>query len=96
MDAQAVVRFGVRAADDARMRNTLRVFEWLLKVGTPNGPSWRRYNHDGYGEHADGSAFDGTGIGRPWPLLTGERAHYELAAGRDQEARRLMRAMELF
>ena len=26
--------------------------------------------------------FDGTGIGRPWPLLAGERAHYELAAGR--------------
>ena len=22
------------------------------------------------------------GVGRPWPLLTGERAHYEIAAGR--------------
>src|SRR5208337_4029521 len=31
----------------------------------------------------DGSAFDGTGVGRSWPILTGERAHYELAAGRD-------------
>ena len=37
------------------------------------GPCWHRYNGDGYGEHDDGSAFDGTGRGRPWPLLTGER-----------------------
>ena len=58
----------------------------LLKVDTPVGPAWRRYNGDGYGEHEDGSPFDGTGIGRAWPLLTGERAHYELAAGRREEA----------
>jgi len=38
---------------------------------------------DGYGEHADGHVYDGTGIGRGWPLLTGERGHYELAAGND-------------
>ena len=96
IDALALVRFGLRAADDPRMINTVRVIDSLLKIETPHGPCWRRYNRDGYGEHADGSAFDGTGIGRPWPLLTGERAHYELAAGRDEEARRLMRAMEAF
>jgi glucoamylase len=50
-------------------------------VETPHGPAWRRYNGDGYGEHDDGSPFDGTGVGRAWPLLTGERGHYELAAG---------------
>jgi len=55
----------------------------LLKVDTPYGPCWRRYYDDGYGEHDDGSAFDGTGRGRPWPLLTGERGHYEIACGRD-------------
>ena len=27
--------------------------------------------------------FDGTGIGRGWPLLTGERGHYEIEAGND-------------
>jgi glucoamylase len=66
-----------------------------LKVDTPSGPAWRRYNGDGYGEKADGSPFDpGTrGIGRAWPLLTGERAHYELAAGRRDEAIRLLQAM---
>ena len=58
------------------------------------GPYWYRYNDDGYGEHQDGAPFDGYGIGRLWPLLTGERAHYELAAGRPQEARRLLAAME--
>ena len=31
----------------------------------------------------DGSPFDGTGHGRGWPLLTGERGHYALAAGED-------------
>jgi glucoamylase len=50
---------------------------------------WHRYDHDGYGEHADGAPFDGTGVGRGWPLLAGERAHYELAAGRADEAERL-------
>jgi glucoamylase len=52
-------------------------------VQTPSGPSWRRYNGDGYGEHEDGAPFDGTGCGRPWPLLTGERGHYALLAQED-------------
>src|SRR5206468_11493339 len=39
-----------------------------------------------------GSSYRGWGIGRPWPLLTGERGHYELAAGRD--ARPYLRAMQ--
>lgn len=93
-DALALVRFGLRAADDPRILGTLRVIDALLKVEMPFGPVWRRYNGDGYGEHADGSAFDGTGIGRPWPLLTGERAHYEIAAGNMDEARRLLRTFE--
>ncbi|TGV96463.1 glucan 1,4-alpha-glucosidase, partial [Mesorhizobium sp. M2D.F.Ca.ET.145.01.1.1] len=53
-----------------------------------------RYNSDGYGEHEDGAPFDGTGQGRPWPLLAGERAHYELAAGRKDEAASLLDALE--
>lgn len=65
------------------MRDTLKVIDALLKVDTPNGVSWHRYNGDGYGEHADGAPFDGVGEGRAWPLLTGERGHFELAAGND-------------
>ncbi len=68
----------------------------MLKVETPSGPCWYRYNDDGYGEHDDGGPFDGTGIGRLWPLLTGERAHFELLAGRRPEAVRLLRTMETF
>jgi glucoamylase len=95
-DALALVRFGVRAADDPRICDTRKVIDALLKVDTPSGPTWHRYNDDGYGEHEDGAPFDGTGIGRGWPLLTGERAHYELAAGRTQEAKRLLTTLESF
>jgi glucoamylase len=95
-DALALVRFGLRAADDPRIVNTVQVIDRFCKVDTPRGPCWHRYTDDGYGEHADGSPFDGTGIGRAWPLLTGERAHYELAAGRTDEAKRLLDAMEAF
>lgn len=95
-DALALVRFGLRTAHDPRIVNTVRVIDALLKIETPSGPSWHRYNDDGYGEHDDGSPFDGTGRGRAWPLLTGERAHYELAAGRPEAARALMNAMIAF
>jgi glucoamylase len=88
-DALALVRFGLRSADDPRIVNTVRVVDRVLRPETDTGPVWHRYNDDGYGEHEDGAPFDGTGIGRGWPLLAGERAHYELAAGREHEARRL-------
>jgi glucoamylase len=93
-DALALVRFGLRAADDPRIVNTVRAIDTLLKGESATGPLWHRYNDDGYGEHEDGSPFDGTGIGRGWPLLGGERAHYELAAGRPEEADRLRKVME--
>ena len=93
-DSLALVRFGLRAPDDPRILNTIRVIDAMLKIDLPQGPCWYRYNGDGYGEHKDGSAFDGTGIGRPWPLLTGERAHYELAAGHAKDAENLLAMME--
>lgn len=92
-DALALVRSGLRAADDPRIVNTVKVIDATLKTETATGPVWHRYTHDGYGEAADGSAFQGTGIGRGWPLLTGERAHYELAAGNRAEAERLFEVM---
>ncbi len=75
-DALALVRLGLRDAKDPRILNTVKAIDKLLRVDLPTGPSWYRYNDDGYGEHEDGSPFDGTGTGRAWPLLTGERAHY--------------------
>jgi glucoamylase len=93
-DSLALVRFGLRAPDDPKIVNTIKVIDQVLRATLPQGPCWYRYNGDGYGEHEDGSPFDGTGIGRPWPLLAGERAHYELAAGRPDVADALMRVME--
>src|SRR5216684_1729065 len=93
-DSLALVRFGLRAPDDPRILNTIRVIDALLRVQLPQGPCWYRYNGDGYGEHKDGSAFDGSGIGRPWPLLAGERAHYALAAGHRDEAEALLTVIE--
>ena len=95
-DALALVRFGLRAADDRKIVNTVKVIDALLRVEAPYGPAWHRYNDDGYGEHDDGSPFDGTGTGRLWPLLTGERGHYEIAAGRIPEAERLLKTMASF
>ncbi len=93
VDALALVRFGLRDANDPRIVNTVRVIDAMLRVRTATGPAWYRYNRDGYGEKADGSPFDGSGIGRPWPLLAGERAHYELAAGRPEVAVQLLGVM---
>lgn len=93
-DALALVRFGLRAADDPRIVDTVRVIDAQLRCELPQGPLWYRYTGDGYGEHADGAPFDGTGTGRPWPLLVGERAHYELAAGRRGRAASLLETFE--
>ena len=78
-----LVRFGIRGANDPIVRDSIEVIDRVLKRDLPQGPCWRRYNHDGYGQKENGAAFDGTGVGRCWPILTGERGHYELAAGRD-------------
>ena len=94
VDALALVRFGLRSATDPRVLNTIRVIDATLKVDTPSGTAWRRYQGDRYGEHPDGSPYDGDGIGRAWPLLTGERAHYELSAERRDAAEQLAHAME--
>jgi glucoamylase len=94
MDAPAMVRFGIKGAKDKKILNTIKVIDDMLLTQTRSGPVWHRYNHDGYGEHPDGSAFDGTGIGRGWPLLVGERGHYEIASGNFEEAQRLLSTME--
>jgi glucoamylase len=89
-----LVRLGIRAADDPIILDSIAVVDRVLKRDLPQGPSWRRYNKDGYGQKANGRAFDGTGVGRSWPILTGERGHYELAAGRDPKP--YLSAMEKF
>ncbi len=82
-DVLALVRFGLRRADDPRILATLAVVDATLRTDTPGGPVWHRYSGDGYGETEDGGPYRGVGIGRGWPLLSGERGHHAVAAGLD-------------
>jgi len=89
-----LVRYGIRKPGDTLVEDSLRVVDAVLKVDTPSGACWRRYNHDGYGQREDGGPYQGWGHGHAWTLLTGERGHYELAAGRNVKP--FIRAMEGF
>jgi glucoamylase len=89
-----LVRYGIRKPGDSLIEDSLRVIDSVLKVDTPLGPCWRRYNNDGYGQREDGGPYAGWGKGRAWPLLTGERAHHEFAAGRNIKA--LIKTIENF
>jgi glucoamylase len=77
------VRLGIRPADDATIAHSLEIIDSTIRVETPNGPSFHRYNHDGYGDSFFGGPWQGEGIGRLWPIFTGERGEYEIARGRD-------------
>ncbi|HLN75562.1 MAG TPA: glycoside hydrolase family 15 protein [Nocardioidaceae bacterium] len=82
-----LVRFGIEQSDDADVLSTLPVVDRELKVNTPNGPFWHRFNFDGYGETRTGGEWTitdpdtHTTLGRGWPLLTGERGEYAVTAG---------------
>lgn len=92
-----LVRLGLKPPSDKSIRSSVRVVDKLIRKQTPKGLAWYRYNHDAYGERADGGGYDGhTGIGRLWTLLTGERGEYELALGNRLGARRHLDAMMNF
>ena len=78
-----LVRLGIKSPDDPLIAKSVKVIDEVIRVQTPNGDAFYRYNHDGYGEMDDGRRwnFDGkyTGKGRLWALLSGERGQYELA-----------------
>ena len=83
-----LVRLGIKAPRDPLIVESLKLIDQLIKVKTPVGDAWYRYNHDAYGETPDGGKYDGrNGVGRLWTLLTGERGEYELAAGDIASAR---------
>ncbi|MDQ3801662.1 MAG: glycoside hydrolase family 15 protein [Acidobacteriota bacterium] len=78
-----LVRLGIKPADDPLIKKSVKVIDEIIRVKTPNGNAFYRYNYDGYGEMDDGRRWnwDGkyTGKGRLWALLSGERGQYELA-----------------
>lgn len=82
MEFSYLSRLGLRADDDPRILETLKVVDEALTALTPSGRVYHRYNEDGYGEKADGSPYDGSGIGRGWPFLVGERGHLALGQGK--------------
>ncbi len=97
-----LVRYGIRAPNDPLIIDSLHAVDHpasgiMVSFDQPPGHSgkgWRRYNEDGYGNHPDGRPFDGAGRGSVWPLLSGERGHYELAAGGNAKA--FVRSIEDF
>jgi glucoamylase len=78
-----LVRLGIRPANDPIIQHSLQVIDSTIRIETPNGPGFRRYNHDGYGETYYGGPWLAEGIGRLWPIFTGERGEYEIALGHD-------------
>lgn len=78
-----LVRLGIRPADDSVIVRSLEIIDSTIRVETPNGPAFHRYNHDGYGETWFGGPWLGEGIGRLWPIFAGERGEYEVARGAD-------------
>jgi glucoamylase len=100
-----LVRLGIRPADHGPVVESLAELdatgpEPRTKLTLPGrGDYWYRYNHDSYGEDADGVGWNMTGPrpatkGRPWPLLSGERGEYQLLRDRDPGyATALLRAM---
>jgi glucoamylase len=89
-----LVRLGIRPASDPIIANSVQVIDASIRTDTPHGPGFRRYSHDGYGETYFGGPWQGEGIGRLWPIFTGERGEYEIAAGQDPT--RYLAAMQQF
>jgi len=88
-----LVRYGVRAADAPSITATLPEYDdqqrearFRVRYDLNGAPGFRRYGNDGYGENAETGGNYGVGgmtlgqRGRVWPIFTGERGHYELAA----------------
>jgi glucan 1,4-alpha-glucosidase len=97
-----LVRLGVLPADDEVVRNSVAEVDDTIRVDTGTAPGFYRYNGDGYGERATGDqgapwSVEHAGKGRLWPLLTGERAEYELARDDpDLAPEACLRAMQEF
>ncbi|HEY6407943.1 MAG TPA: glycoside hydrolase family 15 protein, partial [Ktedonobacteraceae bacterium] len=94
-----LVRLGLKPFSDTAVTGTLPVVDATIATNTPSGTGWHRYNGDGYGDGAtDGHPWapTGQGTGHLWPLLTEERAEYDVSAGKLAPARVLLNTMRNF
>lgn len=93
-----LVRYGIRSPHDPIIVDSVKVIDAIIRDDSmPGGPCYHRYNQDCYGQLANGDSWSGqnsNGVGGPWPLLAGERGHYEVALGGD--ATPYLRAMEAY
>jgi hypothetical protein len=87
------------------IENTLEEVDSTIRVDTPHGPAFYRYNGDGYGERERGEegapwSVEAKGKGRLWPIFTGERAEYELLnedrEDPDLDPQNMLRTMQRF
>jgi glucoamylase len=78
-----LARLGLRRPGDKRLTDTATVIDHMLQTATDAGDVYLRYDVDGYGEWLDGSGWPvhNFGVGRPWPLLAGERGHFDVLGG---------------
>ncbi len=88
-----LVRLGVTAPTTTEIANTLPVVDASDEVQHPEGPIWHRYTFDGYGETSTGGDFMSSGVGNPWPVLTGERGEYDVADGNLTAAKSMLATM---
>lgn len=90
-----LVRLGVKPWDDPYILSSIEAVDSTIKhTITGKGDGWFRYNHDGYGETKTGADYTGAGIGRLWPIFTGERGHFVIASG--QKAENYLATMRAF
>jgi glucoamylase len=81
-----LVRQGVMPASSTYITQSLAAVDATIKQTINGNDYWYRYNHDGYGETASGANYTGAGVGRLWPLLSGERGIYTVADGGSGDA----------
>ena len=94
-----LTRLGELPASDPTTAQSLPVVDATIESQTSSGPGWHRYNGDGYGDgQADGHPWapSGKGTGHLWPVLSGERAEYDLAGGDGATAASLLAGMAGF
>jgi glucoamylase len=88
-----LVRLGIKPPTATDITTSLSAVDSVIQTSTPEGPIWHRYDFDGYGETSAGGDYTGSGVGNPWPVLTGERGEYDVAAGNSSGAQSLLQTM---
>jgi len=96
-----LVRLGLLPAGDTDIVHSLPVVDAAIKTDTPSGTGYHRYNGDDYGDRSgNGQPWDDAdnhqGTGHVWPVLSGERGEYDLAANDAADTLSLLDAMRRF